>query len=304
MRKQALLSNNRSGMADWMTIQEAIRTTDQITKRKFIASDIYRNALYGNIKLSIYFQSPIFFRKIKISHNKLTLHPVGHSFINQLCLLDENSLIDSRDLIFSTEGKYLSFEEGIIDTHLSGYEHTIVKHLLARSLNIQLPSVDMNHFNHGISVTIDGEVFQVFEKTTIHERICQQINRLPEKMFSDEYKKALQKLMAQDLCKKCFPIYALPQDACFVIRHPELKKLIDNTTVSSSSSTRISTPLSRLFWLACKHNEEISALIRQPYKLLAIFEQWASIDGITDRLSGDTLKNALERGSPVPVRTR
>lgn len=304
MSKQAFLSNNRSGTADWMTIQEAIRTTDQITKRKFIASDIYRHALYGNIKLSIYFQSPVYFRRIKISHNKLTLHPAGPSFINQLCLLDENSLINSKNLIFSTEGKYINFEEGIIDTHLAGYEHTIIKHLLARALNIQLPSVDMDYFNHGISVTVDGKIFLAFEKTTIHERICQQINRLPEKMFSDEYKKALQKFMAQDLCKKYFPIYTLPQDACFVIRRTELKKIIDNTTVSSSSSTRISTPLSRLFWLACKHNEEISALIRQPYKLLAIFEQWASIDGITDRLSGDTLKNALERGSPVLVSTR
>lgn len=304
MRKQAFLSNNRSGTADWMTIQEAIRTTDQITKRKFIASDIYRHALYGNIILSIYFQSPVYFRRIKISYNKLTLHPVGSSFIKQLCLLDENSLINSKNLIFSTEGKYINSEEGIIDTHLAGYEHTIIKNSLARSLNLRLPSVDRDYFNHGISVTVDGEIFQAFEKTTIHERICQQINRLPEKMFSDEYKKALQNFMAQDLCKKCFPIYTLPQDACFVIRRTELNKIIDNPKAASSSTTRMSTPLSRLFWLACKHNEEISSLITQPYKLLAIFEQWASTEGITDRLSGDTLKNALERGSPALVATR
>ncbi|GKV79120.1 hypothetical protein PEC106568_42930 [Pectobacterium carotovorum subsp. carotovorum] len=68
---------------------------------------------------------------------------------------------------------------------------------------------------------------------------------------------------------------------------------------SQPSSTRISTPLSRLFWLACKNNEAISPLIRQPYKLLSIFEQWASDEGMTDRFSGDTLKTALERGSPT-----
>lgn len=98
-----------------------------------------------------------------------------------------------------------------------------------------------------------------------------------------------------------FPVYTLPPDACLVIRYSELEKIINtpvkNKTITSSS-TRISTPLSRMFWLACKHNDTISPLIKQPYKLLSIFEQWASAEGITDRLSGDTLKTALERDSP------
>ena len=67
------------------------------------------------------------------------------------------------------------------------------------------------------------------------------------------------------------------------------------------TSTRISSPLSRLFWLSCKHNEVISPLLGKPYKLLSIFEQWASDEGITDRLSGDTLKTALVRGSPTSM---
>lgn len=304
MRKQAFLSNDRSSVADWMTIQEAIKTTDQVTKKNVTASDIYRHALCGDIRLSIYFQSPVILRKIRISHNKITLRPIASTFIDQLCFLDKNSLISSKNLIFSTEGKYIYPAKRIIDTDLAGYEHTLIKRLLAHSLNIQLPAVDKNEFNYGISVTLDGEIFQAFERVTIHERICQQIKRLPEKIFSGEYQNALQKFMALDRCKKFFPIHELPQDACFVIRHAELKKLIDHPATSSSSSTRISTPLSRLFWLACKHNETISHLIRQPYKLLSIFEQWASNDGITDHLSGDTLKNALERGSPALVTAR
>ncbi|MBI6350322.1 hypothetical protein JEP32_15465 [Proteus mirabilis] len=67
------------------------------------------------------------------------------------------------------------------------------------------------------------------------------------------------------------------------------------------TSTRISSPLSRLFWLSCKHNEVTSPLLGKPYKLLSIFEQWASTEGITDKFSGDTLKTALERGSPTSV---
>lgn len=81
----------------------------------------------------------------------------------------------------------------------------------------------------------------------------------------------------------------------------ELDKLIHviskNGTVSPSPS-RISSPLSRLFWLACKNNTTISPLITQPYKLLSIFEQWASVEGVSEKFSGDTLKAALERGSP------
>ncbi|MEG2268621.1 MAG: AlpA family transcriptional regulator [Acinetobacter sp.] len=57
----------------------------------------------------------------------------------------------------------------------------------------------------------------------------------------------------------------------------------------------MTTPLSRLFWLACKHNDTISPLLNQPYKLLSIFEQWASDDGIGEKLDAETLKNALKR---------
>ncbi|STB58609.1 Predicted transcriptional regulator [Citrobacter freundii] len=57
----------------------------------------------------------------------------------------------------------------------------------------------------------------------------------------------------------------------------------------------MTTPLSRLFWLACKHNDTISPLLNQPYKLLSIFEQSASDDGIGEKLEAETLKNALKR---------
>jgi hypothetical protein len=96
------------------------------------------------------------------------------------------------------------------------------------------------------------------------------------------------------------PIYNLPKDACFVIRQTELNKLFN--WLAGKNHPRIFThiiPLSRLFWLACRNNETISPLIMQPYKLLSIFEQWASEEGITDRFSGDTLRLHL-RGSPLP----
>lgn len=64
---------------------------------------------------------------------------------------------------------------------------------------------------------------------------------------------------------------------------------------------RISTPVSRLLWLACKNNREISSLMDRPYKLLSIFEQWANMEGINERMNAETLKTALKRGSPYPT---
>ncbi|HHC4858510.1 TPA: hypothetical protein ACN61F_004059, partial [Klebsiella michiganensis] len=223
------------------------------------------------------------------------------SFLMKLCLLDGINFTNGINLIISTSGKHFFPRQRVIDTTLIGYEYVIVQSLLAQSLNIPLPITGANSINYGLSVSISGEIFQLFEKTTWASRMKQQIKRLPDSIKLNSYEDFLpQKADSHGY----FPIYNLPKDACLVIRHSELEKLIKiyirNKNVSSSS-TRISTPLSRMFWLACKHNEAISPLIRHPYKLLSIFEQWASDDGITDRLSGDTLKNALERGSPSSV---
>lgn len=126
--------------------------------------------------------------------------------------------------------------------------------------------------------------------------------QLPTNIAQDVHEKLFSQRINGYLEKEYFPAHILPRDACFVIRHAELDKLINieiKNKMNPLSSTRISTPLSRFFWLACKNNETISPLIKKPYKLLSIFEKWASDEGITDRLSGDTLKTALERGSPT-----
>ncbi len=128
--------------------------------------------------------------------------------------------------------------------------------------------------------------------------------QLPKKISLDVHEEIFSQRINNYPEKEYFPAHILPRDAWFVIRHAELGKLIDiitNNSVPPSSSTRISTPLSRFFWLACKNNEVIRPLINKPYKLLSIFEQWASDEGITDRLSGDTLKTALVRGSPTSM---
>ncbi|EPH1334486.1 TPA: hypothetical protein ACPYKD_005114, partial [Klebsiella pneumoniae] len=152
--------------------------------------------------------------------------------------------------------------------------------------------------------SLQGEPFQLFDKMTWEERITQKIMQLPKNISPYVHKEIFSKRINNYLGKEYFPAHILPRDAWFVIRHAELDKVIEiitNSRVPPLSATRISTPLSRFFWLACKNNEVIRPLISKPYKLLSIFEQWASDEGITDRLSGDTLKTALVRGSPTSM---
>ncbi|AID91722.1 MULTISPECIES: hypothetical protein [Enterobacteriaceae] len=291
---------------EWITIREATEIAHNIKKTRITDSDIYRHALYGDITLSIYFQSPVILRKVRVSEYKVTLRPVQNSLIHRLCFLDQSSFIRHSGLIVSNCGKYTFPTNRIIDTPLSGHESLLIQHLLARSLSLPLP--EENDVNHGISVIIAGEIFQLFEKTTWRERINKQIMRLPEHIAPDIYAHPSYKKMRRCSHHTFFPLHYLPADASFVIRCRELEKLMrpdggENISQESPPRTRISTPLSRLFWLSCRRNDTISPLINQPYKLLSIFEQWASEEGITDRLSADTLKSALERGSPGKTNT-
>lgn len=301
MTANILLLNNKNNMPDWLTIKEAVRIVNKTEGIKITKSDIYRNALCGKINLSIYFQSSVLLGKIRVSGYKPKLHLVSDTPFRRFCLLEKNCFLNDRNLIISTERKYFNPRQKIIDTTLLGYEYVLIQRLLANTLNLPLPVAGTETINYGLTVTISEGVFQLFEKTTWQDRMKKQMAKLPESRVLDVASE-LSTSKIHPLCRNdYFPLHELPADACFVIRHSELERLINSYTKNiamTSPSTRISTPLSRMLWLACKHNETTSPLIRQPYKLLSIFEQWASDDGITDHLSGDTLKNALKRGSP------
>ena len=80
--------------------------------------------------------------------------------------------------------------------------------------------------------------------------------RLPEHIITDVYENESVNRFMDCSGKGYFPVYDIPEDACFVIRQGELDKLLGMPAerFTHSSSSRLSTPLSRLFWLACKHN--------------------------------------------------
>lgn len=285
--------------SDWMTIKEAVVQINRQIKTPLTDSDIYRNILYGNINVSIYFQSTFKLRKIKSSKNKIKLRPINQSLINRLCYLDSSAFLHNKNLIISTEDNILSPHHDVIDTPLIGHVYIEIKKLLAKTLNIPLPKTEGRQINYGTSTIYNKAIYQVFECMTWHERIKRQIERLPANVISANERRLLLKNSNTISETEYFPVYRLPVDACFVLRQSEINKLISfNNKCISPHQSRVSTPLSRLLWLACRHNDTISPLIKHPYKLLSIFEQWALMDGITDRLSGDTLKTALQRGCP------
>ncbi|EDX0373525.1 hypothetical protein GTL21_004243 [Salmonella enterica] len=282
---------------EWLSIKEMTNLINNETKSKLKEHDIYRCALSGYINLSIYFQSPVILRKTSRVNNKTKLTSTPESMLEKLCFLDNSSFIKNNSLMPRSEGKYITPDKSIIDTSLSGHEYVSVQHLLAHSLEFPPPVKGKHSVNYGISVLICGEIFQIFEKTTWQKRISQQLMKLPEPL-SQEIRQLLSGLSPQNLyAQEYFLLYDLPPDACFVIRRGELEKLLKQYT-SVPVSTRTSSALARLFWLACWRNESIRALIGRPYKLQPIFEQWAREEGITDSFSAETIKSALERGSP------
>ncbi|EKB5404615.1 hypothetical protein OOP60_005094 [Salmonella enterica] len=287
-------------ITDWITIHEAATLITQLINDSFTESDIYRYALSGKIRLSIYFQSPVYLRKTtQTTKNKIKLRNSDTSLSHRLCYLDSTCFVNKMNFITSTEGKYILSTYNIIDTPLSGYEFVVLQRLLARSLGIPTPRKRKYCLNYGISVLIDGKIFQIFEKMTWQERIKQQLSKFPQYLSQDIQEKISKSNINNLFLQEYFPLYDLPTDACFVIRRTELEKLLTLYT-PAPVSTRTSSALALFFWLACRRNESIRSLIGQPYKLLTIFEQWAKEEGITDHLSGDTLKAALERGCPFP----
>ncbi len=212
---------------DWITIREAVKVVKKLTTTKIKNSEIYRHALYGNILLSIYFQSPIILRKVQTSGHKVKLRPTESSLINRLCQLDKNCFLCGRNLVISTQGQYIFPAQRVMDTTLAGYEYVQVQRLLARTLCIPSPVTGAKNTNYGITVSLYGEIFQIFEKITWRERIKQQIMRLPENIAPDIDEQISDQRIKKYDHKGCFPLHDLPQDACFVIRYAELEKLID-----------------------------------------------------------------------------
>ncbi|EJX0633942.1 hypothetical protein ODD08_004023 [Salmonella enterica] len=290
-----------TSMPAWVTIDEAVETINQnkFMDKKVKAGDIYRYALYGHLTLSIYFQSPIKLRKVVFNEGNVQYKEINGDTIDRLCYLCHHCFQNNDSLILHTEGNYITPSSHILDASLQGQEYAILQKLLAINLDLPPPVRGLYDIHHGVLVNDGEHIYQVFENCSWKNRISRQLKQISVETaieLHDEIK--ISNTLRTGL--NYFPVYHFPDDACFVIRRNILEKFIEKYfSFPATVSESISTPLSRMLWLACKHNDHISPLINHPYKLVSVFEQWAASEGITDRMSGDTLKKALKRGAPV-----
>lgn len=303
MKSLPCYSKNIS-MPVWVTISEAAGLINKKFGTNITSGDVWRYAFYGYLTLSIYFQSPITIQRIKYERNKLFLMKENNDLVSKLCSLSNDCLLNGSHWRLKTESGIICPRNHIMDTPLLGCECLVAQKFLARSLGFPLP--DKGRFNTycGVLVKDKTHIFQMLEYTTLGQRISQKLKCIPENKVSyyrDEID--MNSLIMKEV--GYFPVYEFPRDAYFVVKRDNLEKFTDTfLPIASKPSSQISTPLSRLLWLACKHNDITGSLINHPYKLISIFEEWARSDGITDRLSGDTLKKALKRGGAILISHR
>lgn len=285
-------------MPVWFTIPEATEIIKHHIDRPIQNSNIYRYVLYGILKLSIYFQSPIWLRKVSIRDGQLVTRHSGNNTLFNLCHLSSNNFLNNKHIMLQTEGPFFSPLAHIMDTPLKGREYTEVQSLLANSLDLPTPVTGQNKSHSGLLVMDDNGIYQVYQSITWKNRITQQLNHIPVHMAVNIHEKINKySNREQDIC--LFPIYHF-DDCCFVVRQEVLKQFLQSLSpsVQKKTASRISSPLSRLLWLACKNNNDINMLINHPYKLLTVFEQWAAAEGLNEKFSAETLKAALKRGTP------
>lgn len=291
--------SRHSAVPEWVSISEAAELINQQPGISITTSDIWRYALYGHLILSIYFQSPVKIRRVKTIKKNIVLVKTNNDIISRLYYLSPECLIHDDRWTAKTDGDYISPASYIMDTPLLGHECVALQQRLAQSLDLPPPQTGRCNIHCGNIVQDGDNIYQIYEHISLQQRISRQLHYLPNGKRK-YYLEKLSKLHINRDQYDYFPVYHFPDDAWFVVKRTNLEQFVSTFFPSPAKpSTQISTPLSRLLWLACKHNDNISSLIDHPYKLTSVFEQWAVADGITDRLSGDTLKKALQRGAPL-----
>lgn len=187
---------------------------------------------------------------------------------------------------------------------LIGLERLLLHQQLAKTLNRPCPN-DTHCCNQiGIVVCDENDrYYQLCRRKSLRKLLIELLatqNSLQEELHQlvgQLYGNGRDNLKSRLTLSVCYLQDTLPPDALFVIRRTHLEACL--TRHQPESKERITSALSRLLWLACKHNPQLEdEMLEHPYKLLNIFECWAREDGMHLPLSPETLKTALQRGAP------
>lgn len=222
MKKNILLSNSRGSMAEWYTVKESVGILCHSKNISISESDIYRHALYGNLNLSLYFQSSVILREIQFHNNKVRLSFIRESLLKRLCFLETKKFLQGKNITLKTDGEYFQPNTMILDTNLSGYEYIYIQKLLSNSLGIPRPSQEDADQNFGITVNLSNKLYMLFEKTTWFERMQKQADKLAFKKAEEIKENLITRIESIAKKEEYFPLYDLPIDACFVIKKKSL----------------------------------------------------------------------------------
>lgn len=98
--------SNNSVMPVWVTVDEAVDIIKRQTNEEITASEVWCYALYGHLTLSIYFQSPVILRRIKVGKNKIFLMKGKYDSVNRLCYLSSEYFFMSNSWRVKTKGGF------------------------------------------------------------------------------------------------------------------------------------------------------------------------------------------------------
>ncbi|EBP3213363.1 hypothetical protein AHZ37_002342 [Salmonella enterica subsp. indica] len=149
---------HHSAMPPWVTISEAANIINLQPGVSITESDVWRYALYGHLTLSVYFQSPVKMRQIKIVKNNIVLKKAHDNIISQLCYLSPECLTKDDHWMVKTEGDYISPASYILDTPLLGHECITLQLRLARSLRLPPPKTGHRNTHCGILVCDGADI--------------------------------------------------------------------------------------------------------------------------------------------------
>ncbi|CAG74533.1 conserved hypothetical protein [Pectobacterium atrosepticum SCRI1043] len=167
--------------------------------------------------------------------------------------MDQCTFSNENNLTFSTEGKYFHSAHCVIDTTLIGNEYFLIQCLLAHHLKIPSPAERGEKNNYGITVSLSGEIFQVFDKLKWVEEIKKPLSDI----ISNNYEQNSKYKPDKEYRKEYIPIYELPKDACFVIRKFELNKLVNRLPGEKNVLNFLYTYINSTFttFLACMQKQ-------------------------------------------------
>lgn len=288
---------------EWLTPDEAVTVLLQ-HNIPLLPADLFRHALHGDLTFSVYFPSPVLLRPLNLSC-RLACREAKIPFLYPQCSKPGNRRITANTPPFRRDPSLRLSTTQLWDLPMLGLERLLLHHQLAQALEHPQPEETWCCNQAGIVVRDEqGQLYQLCRRKPVRELLMELLGvngKLPEELhllISQLYCHARGELQSRLQLPICYLPDTLPADAILVIRRIHLEAFL--TRHQPETRERITAALSRLLWLACKHNPQLNEeLLEHPYKLLTVFESWAQEEGLNiPPLNGETLKNALRRGAP------